>query len=389
MQRNFLMRTLFRKKGKKDPFEGYGFERYNDTLPLVVRETLEQLNLKEAFKVEGVFRVSGNLKDIHAIRRRYDRGKSIDISNYNIHTISGILKLFFRELPEPLFTFELYQCFVSAVRIADPKGRLYCIKQGLSVLPPGNLAIVTNLFSFFKKQTLHSDTSKMTAYSLAVIFAPSLIRPEVETVDTIMTDDTKTFIEILIREYPRLFLEENFGKGTVGKTQFPQTPEFDTMLAYSSEKISESLKSERNTIRLSQNPIVEIQRNFASDSSTSMPSNSTSSSDGSVDEVQIRDLVECIIEGNTASVEQYIESLPRSARDSKRSEVFHLFQSVVNPKSPRAAHVPNANSACSRCESGAQIMCENCHLAYCGQCSDLIHQPLQFRSHLLTTIQYK
>lgn len=66
---------LFKKKQRK-AHEGYGFERYSKKLPKIVEDTISILERKEAFKEEGLFRVSGDLKEIHAIKKRYDRSNS-------------------------------------------------------------------------------------------------------------------------------------------------------------------------------------------------------------------------------------------------------------------------------------------------------------------------
>lgn len=41
-------------------------------------------------------------------------GKDVDVTTASSpHVVSGLLKLFFRDMPEPLFTFELYEVFLS------------------------------------------------------------------------------------------------------------------------------------------------------------------------------------------------------------------------------------------------------------------------------------
>jgi hypothetical protein len=57
---------------------------------------------------EGIFRVSGNLNSIMELKQRFDRGEEIDLSQIpDPHTVSGVFKLWFRELPEPLLTYDL------------------------------------------------------------------------------------------------------------------------------------------------------------------------------------------------------------------------------------------------------------------------------------------
>src|SRR5690554_6796330 len=76
-----------------------------------------------ALKEEGLFRVSGNHERIQEIKELYDRGsfkaklmkgKNVHLSGEDVATVTGILKLFFRELRDPIFTFELYPSFLTA-----------------------------------------------------------------------------------------------------------------------------------------------------------------------------------------------------------------------------------------------------------------------------------
>ena len=64
---------------------------------------------------EGIFRISGSLEQILKLKSRLDSGHSIDFfeENSDCHVIAGLLRLYFRELPDPLFTFEHYETFLS------------------------------------------------------------------------------------------------------------------------------------------------------------------------------------------------------------------------------------------------------------------------------------
>ena len=48
--------------------------------------------------------------------------QNIDLTKYDIHAVTGLLKLWLRELAEPIFTFELYDVFLHAMRIMDYRG---------------------------------------------------------------------------------------------------------------------------------------------------------------------------------------------------------------------------------------------------------------------------
>jgi hypothetical protein len=66
----------------------------------------------------GLFRLSGSLTEVKALREKFDRGEVVDFGNLehvkSPHTVASLLKMWLRELPEPLATFELYDCFIAA-----------------------------------------------------------------------------------------------------------------------------------------------------------------------------------------------------------------------------------------------------------------------------------
>ncbi len=64
---------------------------------------------------EGIFRISGSLEQILKLKNRIDTDGKIDFfeEKADCHVIAGLLRLYFRELPEPLFTFEHYENFLS------------------------------------------------------------------------------------------------------------------------------------------------------------------------------------------------------------------------------------------------------------------------------------
>jgi len=46
---------------------------------------------------EGLFRVPGSATQIREIKSKYDKGKKVDLSTVdNVHTVAGVLKVFFR-----------------------------------------------------------------------------------------------------------------------------------------------------------------------------------------------------------------------------------------------------------------------------------------------------
>ena len=82
-------------------------------LPVVVAKTIEYLE-ETALQLEGVFRISGNQSEVLALKKGFDEGQDVSVKECSSpHVAAGLLKLYLRDLPEPLFTFSLYDIFMS------------------------------------------------------------------------------------------------------------------------------------------------------------------------------------------------------------------------------------------------------------------------------------
>lgn len=69
----------------------------------------------KALDVVGIFRLSGSAVQIAEYRKILDKGGKIDLpQESDPHCVAGLLKLYLRELPEPLCTYDLYDQFIAA-----------------------------------------------------------------------------------------------------------------------------------------------------------------------------------------------------------------------------------------------------------------------------------
>jgi len=154
-------------------------------MPAVVVDTLEFLR-RLGLQTEGLFRVSGDEDEIADLRRHYDEGKGGDVlrskqrvSDTDLHTAASLLKLYFRSLPEPLIPRACYRSLCDAVTADNGNfvelARTILHPPGVTVL---NLRIIAHLFRLLHELTKHTAENKMTKENLAIVFAPSLLRPE-------------------------------------------------------------------------------------------------------------------------------------------------------------------------------------------------------------------
>ena len=57
---------------------------------------------------DGLYRISGNQAQIQKLRYLVDSTDDYNLAEYDVNVLTGALKLFFRELKEPLIPFKLY-----------------------------------------------------------------------------------------------------------------------------------------------------------------------------------------------------------------------------------------------------------------------------------------
>ena len=92
--------------------------------------------------VDGIYRLSGISSNIQRLRVAFDEDRPPDLAEdrlvlQDIHSVSSLLKMYFRELPNPVRTFHLYDKFVEAARSGDDV-RLHKLREVVAQLPPPN-----------------------------------------------------------------------------------------------------------------------------------------------------------------------------------------------------------------------------------------------------------
>jgi hypothetical protein len=84
-------------------------------IPYVIQNTISHLDCF-GLEIEGLFRKSGSASQIEYFREQYDQGITVDLRGCpDPHTVAGLLKLYLRELPEPLLTFDMYDKVVNVL----------------------------------------------------------------------------------------------------------------------------------------------------------------------------------------------------------------------------------------------------------------------------------
>ncbi|XP_039371333.1 unconventional myosin-IXb isoform X9 [Mauremys reevesii] len=179
-----------------------------NSVPVVMEKLLEYVEMHGLY-TEGIYRKSGSANRMRELKQLLQTDpNSVKLENYPIHTITGILKQWLRELPDPLMTFAQYSDFLRAVELPEKQEQLVAIYSVLEQLPQANHNTLERLIFHLVKVALIEDVNRMSPNALAIVFAPCLLRcPDNSDPLTSMKDVSKTTmcVEMLIKEQMRKY----------------------------------------------------------------------------------------------------------------------------------------------------------------------------------------
>lgn len=177
---------------------------------------------REALDEQGLFRLAGSTAKIRKLTAEFDAGL-VDLSEFegDVHVVTGALKQYLRELPEPLMTSKLYSEWIQASTIQDNGTRLQAYWTIVEKMPSLYKANLRYLITFLGKLSENSDVNKMSASNIAIVIAPNLIwSPEDDGgVNVQHTGVQSSIVEALIQHYSWFFPGEiDFSRKTASAT---------------------------------------------------------------------------------------------------------------------------------------------------------------------------
>lgn len=157
-----------------------------DSLPPVVGACLDYLRTR--LQCEGLFRISGSAALVEYYKDKFDQGMDVDLSACeDPHVVASLLKMWFRELPEPVVPFSLYDPLTRR-NLAGEAWSAFLLEQ-VKALPRLNFLVLRSLLLFLAEVASHEADNKMSAANLATCFGPNLMWPA-EDDQTNMVADT-------------------------------------------------------------------------------------------------------------------------------------------------------------------------------------------------------
>ncbi|KAL0280773.1 UNVERIFIED_CONTAM: hypothetical protein PYX00_001975 [Menopon gallinae] len=132
--------------------------------------------------VDGIYRLSGVTSNIQKLRNAFDEDRVPALYEdeailQDIHSVASLLKMYFRELPNPLCTYQLYHQFVGAVQTTQGDDtRLLRMRDVVQKLPPPHYRTLEYLMRHLARVAEKGHETGMTPRNVAIVWAPNLLR---------------------------------------------------------------------------------------------------------------------------------------------------------------------------------------------------------------------
>uniref|UniRef100_A0A7N6AIA9 Rho GTPase activating protein 45b n=1 Tax=Anabas testudineus TaxID=64144 RepID=A0A7N6AIA9_ANATE len=164
----------------------------SDGIPFIITKCISEIE-RRALKMKGIYRVNGVKTRVEKLCQAFENGKElVELSQCSPHDISNVLKLYLRQLPEPIMPFHLYNSLMGLAKEslqgdgdalageAESNKILVLVdklKERLKELPKANLATLRYIVRHLRKIAELEEDNKMSPSNLGIVFGPSLMRP--------------------------------------------------------------------------------------------------------------------------------------------------------------------------------------------------------------------
>ncbi|RKF74614.1 RHO GTPase-activating protein RGD1 [Golovinomyces cichoracearum] len=179
------------------------FERDGSAVPMVVCQCIQAVDLF-GLEVEGIYRLSGTASQVSKIKSLFDNDAMMvdfrDPANFfhDVNSVAGLLKQFFRDLPDPLLTSEHYYSLIEAAsentqtyikhkttdKMAENEDNIIrrdSLHAIINSLPDPNYATLRALVLHLNRVQENSSTNRMNISNLAIVFGPTLMGANTES----------------------------------------------------------------------------------------------------------------------------------------------------------------------------------------------------------------
>ena len=184
-----------------------------ESVPYLVKLCCDIVSTK-GLEIVGIYRVPGNNASVTYLTEQINKGVDFfaleDHRWQDVNVVSSLLKSFFRKLPDPLFTADMYSLFIEASKVEQAPRRMDQLRKLIRELPEFHFETLKYVTHHLCQVAAHSSSNKMEVRNLAIVFGPTLVRTSDDNMVSMVTDMSQQcrIIESLLSNWEYFFSEE-------------------------------------------------------------------------------------------------------------------------------------------------------------------------------------
>ncbi|KAJ7281564.1 Rho GTPase activation protein [Mycena rebaudengoi] len=192
--------------------------RDNVEIPTIMEKCCQAIE-KYGIESQGIYRLSGTMTKVANLRQRLDKDlDSVDLDSPewsgDINNVASVMKMWLRELPDPLLTAELQKGFIEAAKIENDRLRHIRLHERVNDLPDANYATLKYFLGHLHRINQHEPENSMSMQNLAIVFGPTLfgqmkINPANGTEGMADATYQNTAIETILIHYTDIFVDDS------------------------------------------------------------------------------------------------------------------------------------------------------------------------------------
>jgi hypothetical protein len=170
-----------------------------------------EANNSSGMDAEGIYRKSGGAAQIQVIRDGFVQSNDFDISDpdLDINAVTSTLKQYFRKLPTPLITYPVYDMLLESTTYQETQERIQLMRNAIESLPTRHRDCLEFLLFHLARVVEREKENLMTSLNCAVVFAPTIMRPESIAREMSDTAAKNVAVQFLIENCHAIFLGGN------------------------------------------------------------------------------------------------------------------------------------------------------------------------------------
>ncbi|TCD69443.1 hypothetical protein EIP91_007569 [Steccherinum ochraceum] len=187
-----------------------------DVPPIMVKccEAIEKYGIDS----QGIYRIGGTMSKVNKLKERLDKdldSVNLDADEWSsdISNVTSVLKMWLRDLPDPLFTRELHQGFLDAARMDNDRMRHIKMHERVNDLPDPNYATLKYFMGHLHNIVQHEAQNSMSMQNLAIVFGPTLFGQSPAGMNGLANGMSEAplqnkAVETILEHYTDIFIEE-------------------------------------------------------------------------------------------------------------------------------------------------------------------------------------